>query len=337
MVISVLGVLNLGKVKSINSLMAYMRDYHDIRVLGSDQKRALRNIGYYHGYKGYRYINNPDNKINFSDFNEILAINDLDIKLKSLFYPKIMFIETAIKNYVLEVILDEGQSESFHTIYTNLLTDYKRYTNGSSRYKDAFKRRLDLQNSIYGVLTRDYRNNKRIVQHFYHKDQPVPIWAIFETISLGEFGHFVSCLNTEIKQKVSANIGLNRAFDPEGRLTQTIIYIIKDLRNSIAHNDVVFDARFKSSKIGNSLTSCLENDTMIRNISFSTIVDYLVLVVYILSKLRIPRTELKKLISDFEKIIECFREQIPISVYSQIIHTDTRNKLIALKKYISSY
>ena len=61
------------------------------------------------------------------------------------------------------------------------------------------------------------------------------------------------------------------------------------------------------------------------------------LVVYILSKLSIPRTELKKLISDFEKIIECFREQIPISVYSQIIHTDTRNKLIALKKYISSY
>lgn len=37
------------KPKSINSLMAYMRDEKKINIYGSLQKRQLRNMGYYHG------------------------------------------------------------------------------------------------------------------------------------------------------------------------------------------------------------------------------------------------------------------------------------------------
>lgn len=48
------------KPKSINSLMAYMRDEKKINIYGSLQKRQLRNMGYYHGYKGYRYCGSPN-------------------------------------------------------------------------------------------------------------------------------------------------------------------------------------------------------------------------------------------------------------------------------------
>ena len=47
------------KPKSINSLMAYMRDVKGVQIKGSSDKRKLRNMGYFHGYKGYRYHNNP--------------------------------------------------------------------------------------------------------------------------------------------------------------------------------------------------------------------------------------------------------------------------------------
>ena len=40
---------------SINQLMKYLRNHHQIAVK-SNQSQALRNIGYYHGYKGYRFI-----------------------------------------------------------------------------------------------------------------------------------------------------------------------------------------------------------------------------------------------------------------------------------------
>jgi abortive infection bacteriophage resistance protein len=324
------------EVKSIDSLMKYLRDNHHIDISGSSQKRKLRNMGYYHGFKGYRYINSPTNRIPYNDFNQIVAVNDFDMKLKALLYPHIMFIETTIKNYVLEVVIQEGKSQNFNQIYNNLLTDYKKYPIGNEDYKKAIKKRLELRDTIYRALTQNYKNHRRVVQHFYHKDLSVPVWGIFELLTLGEFGFFVSCLEFKCRQKISNDIGLNQSCDSNARLTQTTIYTIRELRNAVAHNEVVFDARFRTSTIGNPLIRCLEFDTKVNHINFITIVDYLILVVYLLKNFLVARTELKKIISDFQNTSESLRRQIPINIYSQIIPTDTRNKLAALRKFIRS-
>lgn len=324
----------MSPVKSIDSLMKYLRDNHNISISGSIHKRKLRNIGYYHGYKGYRFINIPSRKIPYTDFNQVLAVNAFDMELKTLFYPVIMFIETALKNYVLEVILQHGKTENFNIIYENLLTNYKNHPVGSKPYKKALNKRLRLRDQFYNVLTRDYTNDKQVVQHFYHKDEPVPIWAIFEVISLGEFGNFVSCASISVKKDISKSLNLNQSCDANGKLTESIIYTIKDLRNSIAHNDVIFDTRFKSSNPNHSLLTSLQLDTGIPNISFETIIDYLILVIHLQKNLSIPRTELNKTVTRFEQIINTFRNQIPISVYNQILYTDTRKKLNLLKTYI---
>lgn len=49
---------------SINQLMKYLRNHHQISVK-SNQAQSLRNIGYYHGYKGYRFIRTPNQRIPF--------------------------------------------------------------------------------------------------------------------------------------------------------------------------------------------------------------------------------------------------------------------------------
>jgi abortive infection bacteriophage resistance protein len=140
--------------------MNYLRKKKHISISGSSQKRKLRNIGYYHGFKGYRFIRRPSQQITFSDFNEVLAINKFDMDLKALLYPQIMFIETALKNYVLEVVLYQAKTESFNIIYD---------------YKKALSRRLRFRNQIYGVLNREYNKDREVVRHFYQKDAPVPI------------------------------------------------------------------------------------------------------------------------------------------------------------------
>ena len=91
--------------------MKYLRDKKGIHIEGSSQKKRLMNIGYYHGYKGYRYINKPSKQIPYSDFEELLAIYDFDSQLKSLFYPCVMKIETALKSYVLETMVASTHSE----------------------------------------------------------------------------------------------------------------------------------------------------------------------------------------------------------------------------------
>lgn len=88
------------KVKTTNELMKYLREQHNISIDGSKDNKNLRNIGYYHGYKEYKYIKNPKNRIILTNFDEIVSIVDFDTKLKKLLYSQIMQIETISKNCV---------------------------------------------------------------------------------------------------------------------------------------------------------------------------------------------------------------------------------------------
>ena len=312
-----------------------MRDKKNIAIYGSSQKRKLRNMGYYHGYKGYRFIGKSSNVIPYTDFKELLAIYDFDMRLKSLLYPQLMFIETALKNYVLEEILKESNSDNFNYIYTKLLTDYTRFAPGSGKQKEAIKQRLALRDHVYSALTREYGNKKEVVQHFYHKDMSVPIWAIFEILTLGEFGNFFSCLDYKVRNAVSLQLGLHQPSDSDAFLTKKIIFAIKELRNAVAHNDVIFDTRFSRSSIDGSVSSSLEIKTGIKSITFKSITDYVILVVYLLKCFHVPKNDMKRIIIEFQDIIETLRKQLPPSIFAKIVLTDTRPKLRGLQKYIS--
>ena len=87
--------------KTLNSLMKHLRD-GGIDISGSGQKRRLKNIGYYHGYKGYRFAGMAANRLPLTDFCQVSALYDFDTQLKALFYSRVMAIETALKNYTLE-------------------------------------------------------------------------------------------------------------------------------------------------------------------------------------------------------------------------------------------
>jgi len=244
-----------------------------------------------------------------------------------------MTIETALKSYSLEIILDESKSSCFNEIFHVLLTEYKSFHVGSNDYVKALKRRLSIRDTINNTLTRYYTFDKRVIKHFYHKDTNVPIWAIFEVLSLGDFGKFISCLGESTRKNISKNLGLNISCDPNGKLTSSIIYAIKDLRNAIAHNEIIFDARFKSGSIGNPLIRCVGLSTSVSGINFNSVVDYIVLITYLLKILSISKLEIQRFVNDFESCCEHLRKLIPINMYNQIIPTDTNRKVTALKIY----
>lgn len=111
--------------KSIDGLMRHLRN-SGIAISGSKQKRQLVNSGYYHGYKGYRFFRTSSRKIPFTTYEEINATIQYDSQLKALFYSKVMFIETAIKNVALECILDEAKSENISDIFDKAICSYKK-------------------------------------------------------------------------------------------------------------------------------------------------------------------------------------------------------------------
>lgn len=321
------------KIKTTNALMKYLRNTHNISISGAKDKRNLINIGYYHGYKGYRYIKNPQNMINITSFKEIVSVVNFDSRLKSLLYPQLMQIETISKNIVLQILVEEYSTDEFNEIYEKGITDYKSSVN-SKDYKEKMKQRLNVQSSIYSALSSSYSHNNKIVNHFYSKDKHVPIWGIFEIITLGTFADLIKSLERNARLKIDKEMKLNIAFDADARFPEKIMYLLKALRNSVAHNDVVFDVRFKDGKINLKICRYLENEIGCTNVDFNTITDYILIITLLLKKYGISKTELNRFVNEFESIIEDFRTNIPFNIYSQVIHTDTKAKLTELRKYI---
>lgn len=322
----------MNQIKSINGLMKYLREHHQMKIAGSYDKKRLKNVGYYHGYKGYRYIRKPSNKINFNNFNELMSIIEFDNKIKALFYPQVMFIETALKSYALEIIIKEGKTENFSEIYSNLMTDYKSYHN--DKYKSAYKKRLDTFNRIQNTIATKYVSDNNIVSHYLKNDENIPIWAIFEIITLGEFGNFISTLDLNIRKDISKDLGLNISFDSNGILFQSVIFVLKELRNSIAHNNVIFDTRFRERNVRKALIKSIESDTAIQNLNFKNITDYLILIAYILKKLNKSNSEITKMINEYKKYANNLKGNIDKSIYNQIILTNDVQKLNDFTKFL---
>lgn len=322
------------KGKTTNGLMRHLRDTHGIEISGSKQKRDLLNIGYYHGYKGYRFIGHASNQIPYTNFDEVVGVYEFDTNLKTILYPRIMFIETAIKNYTLNTLIGIGPVD-FDFVFSHLLNDYKKENTGNSKYRDKMKKRLDLRNKVNQQISYNYAEQKAVISHFFHSNKPIPLWAIFEVINLGEFGFFLQCLNQDTRIAIAEDLGMHTTnHNQNGRIVEDIIFLIKELRNAVAHNSVVFDCRFKKTNPPSRLKEYLQSETGITNITFDNIVDYVIIVIFLLKKLGVTKTELKQIVRKFHAESEKLRDAIPIPVHTSIMGSDFRNKVTSLTNYI---
>ena len=314
---------------SIYQLMKYLRNTHHINVKSS-QTQALRNMGYYHGFKGYRFIREDTNRVNFSSLDEIIALNKYDMRLKTV----LMFIENALKSYVIEALLADSKSENFDVIYNKSLTAYRNYTPGSRAYKTEYTKRMNLKGKINAALVRDY-NKRSVVAHFFNNDITIPVWAIFETLALGEFGTLYDCACTNVKLYVSNIMKLPTNLDSDGMNTKFFIFTVKDLRNAIAHNNVIFDTRFKTGKIDQRLVTLLETEVGISNIDFKYMDAYIIMITYFLRKMGETKTACKQFVASYQQQTEYLRNELPINIYNQVVGTQHRPNMNALQKFIS--
>ncbi|MGI2253648.1 Abi family protein [Staphylococcus cohnii] len=324
------------KPKTTDGLMRHIRNNKDIGINGSKQKRQLRNIGYFHGYKGYSFFQEKDNELHFNDFSEVVALYEFDSNIKTLFYKHVMFAETAIKNRLLEIIYVHSGTE-LEKLFDNVLTDYKKHTVRSTKYKEKFKQTMKLRNDIYEKIHSNF-NTKPFINHFIYNDRPVPLYAVFELFTLGNLVFFTRCMNSTLKLQIITDLGLyHSSFDKNDRLIGDLIDCLKGLRNAIAHNGVLFDCRFKESNVGKQLTEYFNIKMKVKYIHFNRIVDYLAVIVLIISSLGYNKTELRKVVKSFELHLNELRQNLNVSTYDKIIGTDVRSKLKQINQYINNF
>lgn len=323
--------------KTTDGLMRHLRS-NGIAISGSMEKRRLMNTGYFHGYKGYRFFKTSNNRLPFTSYEEIYATIQYDSKLKALFYEKMMFIETAVKNISLESILCEANSENIQDIYDKVVSGFKNAPAHSDLQakKKLQQSKLNLQNMIQGYLVRAYREGNPKITHFYNNMSysGVPIWALVEIMTLGDFGFLLSCLTINTREAISKKIGLRLSMDTNRELVYKYLYTLKDLRNAVAHNSVIFDTRFRKIDPTPAMRRTLETEIGLPYVNFKTIGDYLILTCYYLKMLQVPKTEIKAFIREFERITEEYKNSVNSTVATKVIHPDLHSRLHVLKNYI---
>ena len=296
------------------------------------------NTGYFHGYKGYRFFKESKNRLPFTSYDEIYATIQYDSQLKSLFYDKMMLIETAIKSISLVCILEKAKSENIQQMYNEVVSSYKNApANASAEEKKKLQqKKLNLQSTIQSYLGKAYKNNNPKIVHFYNNMgyNGVPIWALVEIMTLGDFAYLISCLTFDTRNTISKKIGLNLASDTNRELVYKYLYALKDLRNAIAHNDVIFDTRFRKIDPTKAMRRCLQQEFGLTYVNFKTIGDYLILVCYYLKLLGVSKTEINAFIRNFERITNDYKKNVNNQVASIVIHPDLNSRLAKLKQYI---
>lgn len=309
-----------------------------IAIAGSAQKRQLINTGYFHGYKGYRFFGAAQNRLPFTSYDEVYATIQYDSKLKALFYEKIMFIETAVKNIALESILEQAQSENIQQIMERIVSGYRNAPEGYSeeQKKKLQQNKLNLQNMIQANLARAYQNENSKITHFYHHGNrdSVPIWALFEILTMGDFGFLLSCLIYEARDDISKKLGFNLACDTNRQLVYKYIYTLKDLRNAVAHNAVVFDTRFRRIDPTKAMKKCLEQEIELPYVDFRSIGDYIILVCYYLKLLEAPKKEIQDFVSEFENRSAQYKSAVNEAVAAKTVRPDLSSRMTILKNFI---
>ena len=323
--------------KTIDGLMRHLRD-NGIAISGSSQKRQLRNTGYFHGYKGYRFFKNAQNSLPFVSYNEIYATIQYDSALKALLYGKMMYIETAVKNIALESILNNAKSESIQDMYDKVVSSYNNApANCTTEQKKRLQQnKLNLQNSIQSSLAYAYKKDNPKITHFYNNVgySGVPIWALFEIMTMGDLGYLLSCLTYDVRDDISKRLGINVSSDTNRQLIYKYIYTLKDLRNAIAHNSVVFDTRFRNIDPTSAMKQCLKIEIGLPYVNFKTIGDYVILMCYYMKLLQVPKTEIKAFVREFERITEDYRKAVNANVASIVIHPDLASRMNLLKNFL---
>lgn len=320
--------------KSTDGLMRHIRDNHGINISGSTEKQQLLNMGYYHGYKASLYVKERGNIQQFNKFQEVKAVYDFDLNTKVVFYPMLVKIETSIKNRLINFLVD-NEYHDLEYIYKNKLNDYTSKPTGSAKYKKYLKKNLELRKKIDETIAYNYGKGHPAIQHFFHSNKPIPLWAYFEVTTFGELGNFVSCMDSSLRIGFTESLKLHHTgMNQNGRMIENTIFSLTGLRNATMHNSIMFDCRFNNSSISSQLKKWVEITTGVPNINFETLTDFLVLLVLILKQTSVTKTELKRYVRDYDSNREQLYEAIPFKSYTEIVGSDAKNKIEELEKFI---
>ena len=168
---------------------------------------------------------------------------------------------------------------------------------------------------------------------------------VLETLTLGEFSAIYSCLTEDLKSSIYKRLDLPaRSDDPKAQkkdrtdILLALLRVLASLRNSVAHNNVVLDARFLIRNEPNKyVKEYLGSEFGIGVVPFNCIADCMLLTVFFMTALGYSKTERKRFVAEYERVLDSYYDEskVPPAIFHQMVGKSDSLKIKAALKYIS--
>lgn len=176
-----------------------------------------------------------------------------------------------------------------------------------------------------------------MVRHFYNRGEDAPLWVVFETLYLSDLASFFECLNETMREGILNQLNmLDISIDTNKTLLSSMLYALKALRNSVAHNNIIFDTRFKDRKINTVLKKWVEKEASIQNISLYSLIDYIIIVCCILKRIDFSGTRATNLLEKYKTENQILSGKVTPSIYQTLIQQNVAAKITKLEAYLQS-
>ena len=304
------GLTSSGLVDHI--LKNHKIDIHDVDSI------SLLNMGYYHGYKRYRFVKkaNSGGKLSITSFKEIVAIY-------------VMLVETALKNRTIDSLVAESSS-GIEDVLDNQLACYIDYSGDTEKYSKKFLQYNETKQNILDTIEY-YSDKNEVIKHYLDSDYQIPLWAYFEVITLGQFSRFLGCLVKSSREKLNQDFTI---IPKRSNSLELVVNSLIELRNATMHNSAIFDANF-SSGVSRALKRQIKQDLGLSTFTCVFIEDYFILLIWILNLLKFDSGILIEYINQFNEIVERFDKSLDNrDIFFKIISTNRKTSIQQLSKFI---
>lgn len=217
------------KATTLDEQIAILRGRNMVINDESKAKEILFDIGYYRlGFYWFpfelSYPQKHNRNHNFKDqtyFEDAVKLYYFDFNLRNLLLKALSRIEIAFRTKVSYIVSNHYNNSPTWFVDTNVVSRQQ----ASSFYKKVYKQ---IQ-----------KDSKVIALHHAHhiNDKYAPAWKTLEFMTLGEVVHLFKSLKEEqVKEEVANAFGIKKVVTFENYLN-----LIKDLRNSCAHGNILYD------------------------------------------------------------------------------------------------
>ena len=127
---------------------------------------------------------------------------------------------------------------------------------------------------------------------------------------------------------------LDASIDTNRLLISNILYTLKPLRNAVAHNNIVFDARFKDRNINAVVKKWAEKESGIKNISLYSLIDYIIIIFCLLNRIDFNMKRAKHVFQIYKDQNKILEQSVSSEIYNMLIPPNVVEKLKGLERLI---